>query len=89
MNTGRTIIKMIGLVFIALSGWVFILSWVACILIQPGFLGDIPDIFGGIAYFGGPLPIIPAVLGSIGVLFLGTYSLVCWLRKPPAKKPAA
>jgi hypothetical protein len=62
-------------VFFLCAGVVFAVSYIACIVIQ-GLSLDIPQIFGFIAYFGGPLPIYPAVLGSVGVVLLAVSSMM-------------
>jgi hypothetical protein len=71
----RKNLRDIGTFFLWCAGVVFVGSFAACILIQGGFLGpDVPQIFGFIAYLCGPLPIIPAVLGLIGICALGISS---------------
>lgn len=77
MSNQRKNAKDIGLFFLWSAAVVFVGSFVACILIQGGFLGpDVPQVYGFIAYLGGPLPVIPGVLGMIGLAMLGVSSLL-------------
>ena len=74
MNDERKHLRQIGWCFLGAAVAVFVLSFAACALIQSGLLGRVPDIYGFIAYFGGPLPIIPAVFGTVGMASLGVSS---------------
>ena len=76
MSDGRKIVKRIGLFVLAFGFAVFSFSFLACFLIQEGSVRKVPEIFGLIAYLCGPLPIIPAVIGVVGVLLLGASSLM-------------
>lgn len=76
MNSKRNAVQIIGLCFIGLAICVFVLSIVACVLIQGNYLGNIPDLIGLIAYFGGPLPIVPAAIASIGLTLLAATMLM-------------
>ena len=77
MSDGRTTTKNLGVFFICAAGIVCVASFVACFLIQGGFLGArIPQIFGFVAYLGGPLPVIPVVLGFVGLVLLGSSTLM-------------
>lgn len=76
MNEDRKELRLFGWCALGAAGLVFVLSFAACALIQSGVLGPVPDIYGFIAYFGGPLPVIPALLGTIGMASLGASSLM-------------
>jgi hypothetical protein len=73
MSDERTTTKNLGVFFICAAGIVFVASFVACFLIQGGFPGaKVLRIFGFVAYLGGPLPVIPVVLGFVGLVLLGS-----------------
>lgn len=75
MSEEREGLRKIGAFFLYSAGAVFVLSFIMCILIQ-GLSLPLPEVFGFIAYFGGPLPLIPAVLGTIGVVLIGVSRLM-------------
>ncbi len=74
MSDERRQLKQIGWCFLGAAGAVFVLSFAACALIQSGVLGRVPDIYGFVAYFGGPLPVFPTILGAVGFASLGASS---------------
>jgi len=53
-------------------------SWVVCVLGQTVLAGLMPDVVFGIAYFGGPLPVIPAVIALCGIGTVALGACVGW-----------
>ena len=66
-----TTVSRVGICLLVSAGVVLVVSWIACFVIQdvlpPGYL---TDIVGFVVYLGGPLPVLPAVLGASGVVAL-------------------
>ncbi|MDZ4686152.1 MAG: hypothetical protein SH850_13885 [Planctomycetaceae bacterium] len=75
-NERRKELERAGTNLLLVAGAILLLSTLACVLIQDFGLGfRISDIVGFIAYFGGPLPIIPATLGVAGLLLIAIATL--------------
>jgi hypothetical protein len=67
------------------AGFVFVLGFVGCWLIQDVLgpsLGNM-DLFGFIVYFCGPLPAVPAVLLAVGVF----CQIADWWRERKRVQP--
>lgn len=63
--------ELFGRWLVAFAILIFCLAFVACYLIQDVLPpGSVPQIFGMIAYFCGPLPILPVLLGTIGIVLI-------------------
>ena len=59
-----------GMWLLRAAGIVFVLSWVAVFVIFMFPTDQSWDLIGLVAYFGGPLPIYPAVLTTAGIAAL-------------------
>ena len=75
--------------FFITAGVVFVLSFMAAFVIQELLPPDsVGDLFGFIAYLGGPLPIVPGALIALGILALITSSAARGKRRSHGIPPA-